>query len=154
MAGARLAGHGLAGGVGRPGLARVGDWDCDFEIGTFVGDGPLEDEALLSAPVMDPDLPFCEGVVGTGDGILDMLFLRVDAIGPKSAGSLSFPVTVSFIFNAILTDFSFNWGEKVAPFTSSLALISSQFFKSSLCLSPAAIKRSTTADAFSLYGIK
>lgn len=93
-------------------------------------------------------------MVGTGEGILDILFLRVDAMGPKSAGSLSLPVTVSLIFKAILTDFSFNWGEKVAPFTSSLALISSQFLRSSLCLSPAAINRSTTADAFSLCIIK
>jgi hypothetical protein len=58
VAGAVFAGNGLAGGVGRPGLARVGDCDWDLESGMFVGDGPLEEEALLSTPVMDPDLPF------------------------------------------------------------------------------------------------
>lgn len=58
LAGAEVAGAGLAGGVGRPELARVGDCDWDLEIGRLVGDGPLEDEALLSTPVMDPDLPF------------------------------------------------------------------------------------------------
>jgi hypothetical protein len=58
LAGAAFAGNGLAGGVGRPGLARVGDCDWDLESGIFVGDGPLEEEALLSTPVIDPDLPF------------------------------------------------------------------------------------------------
>lgn len=106
--------------------------------------GPLSEGLLSPDAATAPDVGVDEAV-----GILEMLLRLVELIGPRSA-SLSLPYSSSLIFIAILADFPFMWGEKVAPLTSSLAFISSHTFRSSLCLSPAAISRSTTAFAFSL----
>ena len=123
--------RGLAEGVGL----------CTLEAGVR---GPLSEGLLSPDAATAPDVGVDKAV-----GILEMLLRLVELMGPRSA-SLSLPYSSSLIFIAILADFPFMRGEKVAPLTSSLAFNCSHSFKSSLCLSPAAINRSTTAFAFSL----
>ena len=116
-------------------------------------DGAWVSEFLryIPAPAARPPKVDRLGVVaGLPGGMRDVALESIKLSSGASALLLSSFFIASLCFNAILNDFSLILGENVAPFISSVAFSASQAFRSSLCLPPAASKRSTVASTVAL----